>query len=170
MGANEPRLRCERYHADIPVATCLARRRNIRRAQGGGVGMWTSGGQRVLDANCLNCAQGERIERHYREEPHMETIASYGKKTCKACGQEKPLEEFYKTPNTTDKREGTCKQCKNRRKAAKPAEALPPRPPAVDPVAPPPLPAQAKVLVTVRIDCTQLVEALRGLVRERGQP
>ena len=32
-------------------------------------------------------------------------------KTCKKCGDEKPLSDFYKHPKTADRRAGSCKEC-----------------------------------------------------------
>ena len=36
-------------------------------------------------------------------------------KTCRSCGVEKQLDDFYKHPNTTDRRQLSCKECDKKR-------------------------------------------------------
>jgi len=40
----------------------------------------------------------------------------YPGKTCKKCGEFKPIEEFYHSPKTSDGRDGTCKVCRRSRR------------------------------------------------------
>lgn len=51
------RMRCERYHANIPVSTCLARQRRARQP----LAQWWHSGVN-FDPGCARCAQGMEIE------------------------------------------------------------------------------------------------------------
>jgi len=57
-------------------------------------------------------------------------IFLYGKtgtgKTCKDCGQSKPLEDFYKSPGARDGRDGSCKKYRNAKSNATKKYSAPP--------------------------------------------
>lgn len=108
------RMRCDKYSADIPVSTCLARqRRNVHSGT-----KWGGQGGFCFDPGCHECSQGKMIMVKFgglKDEPvaKKKTTDTPKTKTCKKCGVEKDRYEFYVSHGFRDNRDSTCKECRN---------------------------------------------------------
>lgn len=107
MNASET-MTCEKYHARIPVSTCIAR-------QNGG----------AKDPGCADCDQGKDVKARL-EAAGGGNAADSGKtegeiRICRVCQHPKPLMSDYpKNRMYKDGYETICKQCKKERAKNRP--------------------------------------------------
>jgi hypothetical protein len=189
MMATAPRMRCERLHADISVATCLARRKNIRDYAGRrnlrALDQFMAGGK-VFDPGCLECKQGAAVELAQSANPSPSSLyigAKMDNKTaapptraCSGCGENLPKNRFYKAGQTQAGQpilDTKCKKCRNRlsyqaRKKRLVRYSLPAAA-AIDAPSgsgsPPPLSAP-RIRIVMSIDCADLIEAVRKIMNQ----
>lgn len=101
------RMRCEKYSADIPVATCLLRQ---KRANGTNRQWGRSGGE--SDPGCAGCAQGTAIAAARGvAAPESEEKVAVGEKTCTRCNESKPVDQFGSKPQMKDGLSYWCRPC-----------------------------------------------------------
>lgn len=117
---------CERYHCKMSVAACV-RRREVAREKA------YLGDPRVVniirkDPWCLTCEMGDENEKKEREKmkkkkkekinDEKDVMKDEGEqglvdtKRCKECGEELPVDSFYKSGVTSDGWENKCKECR----------------------------------------------------------
>jgi hypothetical protein len=116
-----PRVRCERYGADISASTCIARQKLVAHAR------WGRTGGGYPDPGCADCAQGKaaaagnsgapapapaKMKQKKAEEKKMAEMT--GTKVCNRCGETKAAGEFYPMPNNKSGRDNSCKKCRNK--------------------------------------------------------
>jgi|GEM_PF-2262763 len=92
---------CERFRCRMPIETCIARQKTMAWPGYGGI-------PSVKYLECVDCAQG-RENRNTRGE----TMEEKKSKVCRFCGEEKRMEEFYKSPGCEDGHDSVCKKCRN---------------------------------------------------------
>lgn len=122
-------MHCERYHADVSVSTCLARRKKALSV--GTNPRWGSARITNYDPGCVDCDLGAATAaKHPESFEAISTYTSHRKprpkpapidkgetitaKTCKHCGKDKDPQEFYRVKNTKDGRDSMCKICRSK--------------------------------------------------------
>ena len=60
---------------------------------------------------CKKCV-AERERKRKERKRRLEQAQLDGSKVCRACGIEKPFSEFYLHPDTKDRHDNRCKQCR----------------------------------------------------------
>jgi hypothetical protein len=108
-----PRMRCERYRADISVATCLAR----QKAAAAAGERWAYFGAQC-DPGCVRCPQGlaAKGEAYVPAPPRTAPAAVDPRgvaesKRCRCCGERKPADGFYRDARLRDGLTSWCRAC-----------------------------------------------------------
>ena len=179
---------CEKYHARIPVQTCLARHREA--AAAGVHAKWGSA-RASTDPGCRHCEQGAAVAAGASAEAPQETPAEMraageraaGLKTCKKCGTTLPADRFPFCAGYKDNRDSVCMACRAARQAeyhlrakARKAAKICRRPePAADnhkEIPPADLiriqrPDRDTIVLTIGVNCLEHIDVI---VRPRKQP